>query len=229
MPLAIISLALIWIVDPNKSIEYLIEEYSDESSRWIEINGLNVHFKAEGSGDTIILLHGTSSSIHTWDGWVNQLDDSFHVIRMDLPGFGLTGARKDRDYSIQNYVSFLDVFVKKLELGSFHLAGNSLGGHIAWAYALEYPASVDKLILVDAAGYPGESENEALAFKVAQNRFLRPIMKYITPKSFIKKNLLEVYGDDKLVTDPLVKRYHDLALRPGSRQAFIDRVLNGNE
>ena len=105
-----------------------------------------------------------------------------------------------------------------------YLVGNSLGGNIAWAYALEHPGKVNKLILIDASGYPSSSTDQALAFKVARNKFLMLIMKYVTPRSFVKKNLLEVYSNDELVTNNLVSRYHDLALREGNRQAFIDRA-----
>ena len=217
-------IGIVGLVNPDKSMEYLITEYGGDNSKWTEVNGLEVHYRAEGKGDTILLLHGSASSLHTWDGWAEELTKEYFVVRMDLPAFGLTGPRQDRDYSIDGYVSFLKSFCEKLGLQKFHLAGNSLGGQIAWNYTLLYPGQVDKLILVDAAGYPSSATETALAFKIARNRILSPIMKYITPKSFVKKNLIQVYGDDSRISPALVNRYHDLTLRPGNRQAFIDRA-----
>ncbi len=111
----------------------------------------------------------------------------------------------------------------KLNLEKFYLAGNSLGGNIAWNYAAEHPAKVEKLILVDASGLPTNKEPPAI-FKMAKTPVLRSLFLYVTPKMLITKNIKEVYADDDKVTDELVTRYHQMALRAGNRQAFIDRA-----
>ena len=148
----------------------------------------------------MILVHGTGASLHTWDDWTEVLDDNYTVYRMDIPAFGLTGPALDKDYTIGAYVDFINDFVQSQSLDTFSIGGNSLGGYIAWAYTVMHPEDVSKLILLDAAGYPHEGDSDALAFKVATNPFLRPLMKHITPKSFIKKNMLQVYGDCLLYT-----------------------------
>ena len=117
-----------------------------------------------------------------------------------------------------------DSYVTQLGVVSFSIAGNSLGGSIAWAYTVSHPSKVQKLILLDAGGYPSEGDSDALAFKIATNPILRPLMKMITPKSFIAKNLEQVYADQSKITHELIDRYYDMALRAGNRQAFIDRV-----
>ena len=89
---------------------------------------------------------------------------------------------------------------------------------------MSHPDKVEKLILLDAGGYPSDGDSDALAFKIATNPILRPLMKMITPKSFIAKNLEQVYADQSKITDELIDRYYDMALRAGNRQAFIDRV-----
>src|SRR6266849_4269814 len=85
---------------------------------------------------------------------------------MDLPGFGLTGPNRDDDYRIDTYVEFLEVFRKRLGLDGFALARNSLGGHIAWSYAVAHPARVRALVLVDPTGYP--IDRPALLFRLAR-------------------------------------------------------------
>tara|TARA_B100001971_G_C18167131_1_gene524867 strand:+ start:25 stop:963 length:939 start_codon:yes stop_codon:yes gene_type:complete len=205
------------------SVEELKKEYANEHSKFIEINEMQVHFRDEGEGFPIVLVHGTASSLHTWDAWTNELKKTNRVIRMDLPAFGITGPNKNADYSIESYTTFLHSFVEKLNLEKFHLAGNSLGGNIAWNYAAEHPAKVEKLILVDASGLPTNKEPPAI-FKMAKTPVLRSLFLYVTPKMLITKNIKEVYADDDKVTDELVTRYHKMALRAGNRQAFIDRA-----
>ena len=205
------------------SVEELKKEYANEYSKFIEINEMQVHFRDEGDGFPIVLVHGTASSLHTWDAWTNELKKTNRVIRMDLPAFGITGPNKNADYSIESYTTFLHSFVEKLNLEKFHLAGNSLGGNIAWNYAAEHPAKVEKLILVDASGLPTNKEPPAI-FKMAKTPVLRSLFLYVTPKMLITKNIKEVYADDDKVTDELVTRYHKMALRSGNRQAFIDRA-----
>ncbi len=205
------------------SVEELKKEYANEYSKFIEINEMQVHFRDEGDGFPIVLVHGTASSLHTWDAWTNELKKTNRVIRMDLPAFGITGPNKNADYSIESYTTFLHSFVEKLNLEKFHLAGNSLGGNIAWNYAAEHPAKVEKLILVDASGLPTNKEPPAI-FKMAKTPVLRSLFLYVTPKMLITKNIKEVYADDDKVTDELVTRYHKMALRAGNRQAFIDRA-----
>ena len=222
----LVLLLVIFLIfrNPDKSLEELKVIYTDAESEWTEIMDMEVHYKQEGSGHPLILLHGTGASLHTWDGWVDYFDDQLTTYRMDLPAFGLTGPHPDKDYTIESYVRFVDAFAKAKQLDTFAIAGNSLGGYIAWMYAVEHPQKVSHLILLDAAGYPQKGASNALAFKIANNPLLRPIMKQITPKSFIEKNLVQVYADDDKITDALINRYHDMALRSGNRQAFIDRV-----
>ena len=209
---------------PDKSVEELSRLYTDEESEWVEMHGMSVHYKKEGSGPVLVLIHGTGASLHTWDEWAERLDDSLTVYRMDLPAFGLTGPEPNGNYSMQMYVDFVDAFAQRMQLDSFAIGGNSLGGAIAWSYTVDHPDKVSKLLLLDSAGYPHEGASDALAFKIASNPILRPIMRQITPKSYIRQNLEQVYGDDSKITDELVTRYHDMALREGNRRAFIDRV-----
>lgn len=204
-------------------VEDLKKEYANEYSKFIEINGLQVHYRDEGKGFPIVLLHGTASSLHTWDDWAKELTKNYRVIRMDLPAFGITGPNKNADYSIKAYTTFLHQFLMKINVDRFYLAGNSLGGNIAWNYAAEHPEKIKKLILVDASGLPTNKPQPAI-FKLAKTPILSSLFLYVTPKFFIKKNMKEVYGDENKITDALITRYHKMALRVGNRQAFIDRA-----
>ena len=205
------------------SVEDLKNDYANEQSQFIEVNEMQVHFRDEGEGFPIVLIHGTAASLHTWDAWTHELKKTNRVIRMDLPAFGITGPNKNADYSLEAYTTFLHSFLEKLQLKKFHIAGNSLGGNIAWNYTADYPENVEKLILVDASGLPTNKQPPAI-FKMAKTPLLKTLFLYVTPKILIKKNIEEVYADDSKITDELVDRYHKMALRVGNRKAFIDRA-----
>lgn len=211
------------LVRPDKSLEELKSTYTDSESRFISLQEMNVHYRREGAGPLVVLLHGTSSSLHTWEGWTRILIDTFRVIRLDLPGFGLTGPHPNHNYSMEMYTAFLREFLDSLQTGPIHLAGNSLGGQIAWEYAVRFPDHVRSLILLDAAGYP-QPEETPLVMQLAQSRILSLFAQYLNPRFLVRKSLLEVYGNDALVTDSLVNRYTDLMLRKGNRKAFVQRV-----
>ena len=207
-------------------VDELSARYADKVSKFVEVDGMMVHYKKEGNTDapTLVLLHGTASSLHTWDGWVSELDNDFSIIRMDLPAFGLTGPNKDNDYSMESYVAFLHAFLRQLGIRKFSLVGNSLGGRIAWNYAATYPDEVDKLVLIDASGYPKEDATVPLAFKIGTTPGLKYLMQYVSPRPLYVKSIKEVYADDSKVTDELVDRYYELSLRTGNREALVARM-----
>ncbi len=200
--------------------------YTNTASSFISVNGMDVHFRDEGSRtDTIpiVLIHGTASSLHTFDAWTNTLKNSHRVLRVDLPAYGLTGPFLDRNYSMTHYTNFLKDFLMALGIKQCILAGNSLGGEIAWNFTLEQPKMVEKLILIDAAGYPLISKSVPIAFKLAQTPVLNKLLTFITPPFLVRSSVENVYFDKSKVTDLLVERYFQLTLREGNRQAFVDR------
>lgn len=207
-------------------VDELKAEFTNEKSQFIDILGMPVHYRDEGTGPLLVLIHGTAASLHTWDGWVTELKDEFRIVRLDIPAFGLTGPDPSGDYSIDRYVEFLEAFAAALNLENFALAGNSLGGEIAWRYALAHPERVNRLVLVDAVGYSrSEGQKENLAFKLARTAGFKTVMSKITPRFLYKQGLLEVYGDDSKVSEALVDRYFRLSLREGNRRAFAERVI----
>ena len=93
---------------PSVSLDKLKEKYTDERSFFMDIDGLDVHYRKSGSGYPLLLIHGTSSSLHTWHYWQDILDDHFTVYSMDLPGCGLTGPNDGNNYSMNTFLEFLD-------------------------------------------------------------------------------------------------------------------------
>jgi pimeloyl-ACP methyl ester carboxylesterase len=211
---------------PDRSVEELKLKWAQPPSQFIDIDGLQVHLRDEGPPDDpmpIVLLHGTSASLHTWDGWVSALKDEHRVIRFDMPAFGLTGPSLNNNYSIEDYSQLVVAVLKKLQVEHYTLAGNSLGGYVAWATAVLHPSQVKQLVLIDSSGYPYNSQSIPIGFKIANMPVLNTLMEYVLPRSIIENSLENVYGNPSLVTPEQIDRYYDLTTRAGNRQALVER------
>lgn len=219
----LLGLLVFWNLSWDIPVEELREKYTNETSQFREVQGMQVHYREEGKGMPVVLLHGTAASLHTWEEWTKTLRKSYRVISLDLPAFGLTGPNAQHDYRLATYTDFLRAFLADLQIDSCYLVGNSLGGSIAWSYAAAEPAQVKKLVLLDPAGFLREGSTP-LVFKLANTPVVNQIMRYLTPKAFIAKNLREVYYDDSKVSPALIDRYYEMALRQGNRDAFIARA-----
>lgn len=200
----------------------LVRRYAFPESRFVRIDGMDVHYRVSGQGETIVLLHDANTSLHTWAGWTDSLSRRYQVVSVDLPGFGLTGPHPQGSYSAFMYAGFFDKFIHALGLQKFHLAGNGLGAQIAWFYASEHPERLGKLILLCAPGF--EKKNGNWISWMARTPVLNRVLWKITPRYFVRLMLEDVYADDRHVTDALVQRHFDLMLRPGNRRAFTDRA-----
>lgn len=219
----ILFLGILALVTPDKSLEELAPKYLDEASAFMTIDGLRIHYRDEGSGFPIVLIHGTGASLHTWEDWTASLKKNFRVIRLDLPAYGLTGKDQQKRYSSMDYVNLLDSFLTQLGLDEFYMAGNSLGGQVAWLYTSLYNAKVNRLILLNPSGFPFTSTPNIIA--LAKTPFFNLLARYVTPRFFVEQNLKEVYYDNNLIKDSTIDRYRDLTLFEGNREAFIDRAL----
>jgi pimeloyl-ACP methyl ester carboxylesterase len=205
-------------------LDVLRARWATGASRFVDVDGMQVHYRDEGSGPTIVLLHGTSSSLHTWDGWVSELSQRYRVVRFDLPAFGLTGPSPTRDYSVGAYAAFVDHVTTRLGLGTFVLGGNSLGGRIAWNFAALHPERIRGLVLVDAAGYPSTASGRPWAFRLAEHHMLPRILTRLDPRPLVVDGLRKSYGDPARIQSSVVERYVELSLRTGNREAFVDRM-----
>ncbi len=211
--------------DSDIPVAQLKAKYQKVNSAFIDIDGVSVHYIMDGRMDDslpIVFIHGTSASLHTWDTLSSLLKTNKKIIRLDLPAFGLTGPNRLNQYSFNFYNQFLDEFLLKLNVTKCIVAGNSLGGSIAWNYAIASPNKVKQLILLDASGYPKKDEKGSLGFKLAGIPVLNQALKHISPISLIRKSLEDAFYNKSLVTEQMVHQYHDMLLREGNRAAVLE-------
>ncbi|MDI4631861.1 alpha/beta hydrolase [Pelomonas sp. V22] len=216
---------------PERSLQSLIANWAPAPSDFIELPNPSssqlIHLRDQGPREDplpIVLIHGTSASLHTWEGWVSGLAKTRRVITFDLPGFGLTGPSADGDYSDEAYVRTTLALLDHLKLKQVVLGGNSLGGQVAWETALLHPQRVAGLVLVDAGGLAVTSESVPIGFRIARLPGLRVVARNLLPRSLIESSVRNVYGDPAKVTPALVDRYFELTLREGNREALARRM-----
>ena len=207
--------------------EQLEAVYANSDSRYLAFgDDMRVHFRDVGPRDApvIVLVHGFSASLHTWDGWVSNLKRDYRVISIDLPGHGLSRCIDNANIGPQQFIDTIQRVANTLEIDRFSLAGNSMGGSAAWNYALAYPERLDGLILVDAAGWPrneAASETRPLAFRLLDNGLARRVMQDLDLTAVIRSGLEDSFGDPAFVTNEMVERYATLARAPCHREALM--------
>ena len=126
---------------------------------------------------------------------------------------------------ISDYSNFLNSFVELLQIDDFILSGNSLGGAIAWFYASEYQDKIKLLCLLNPSGFINKDKGSPFVIKLAKTPIINKLLRYVTPRFFIKNTLKEVYYDKTKLTKQKIDTYRDMVLRENNRESFIDRSL----
>ena len=216
-----------WGYAADVPVAELKAKYANAESEFVDLGGgLTVHLRDEGPQDApaIILLHGSNSQLQTWDEWTAKLKGKYRIIRLDLPGHGITGPDPKDDYSIAASISVIDRLAANRGLTHFTLGGNSMGGGISYGYALAHREKLDGLILVDAAGAPDNSKKELpIGFRIMQTPIINQIATVITPRSFVEKSLRSSVSRAGYIDAAEVDLYWNMLRRPGNRQATLKR------
>lgn len=194
--------------------------YASSASRFIHLDGVRIHYRDEGSGPALLLLHANFSNLLAWDPWVEALQDKYRVVRLDLPAFGLTGPDPGGDYSNERTLALLEKFVDAVGLRRFAIAGTSLGGSIGLRYAAKHPDRVESLILLN----PGILEGRVMAGKGTRLPDSANVLKYITPRALAAYMLRSRAGDPAKISEEHISRWYDLWMREGNRGAILDRL-----
>lgn len=223
---AILTIGWFALQRPDIPWKTLRAKYETPASRYLDLpNGLHVHYRDQGNpnGPVLVLVHGFSANADAWEPWVKRLSGAYRIVTLDLPGHGLTQAPAGFKVGPTTFVDTVQGVADHLKLGKFVIAGNSMGGGVAWQYALAHPERLDGLVLVDAAGWsrPKDSKGGPLIFKIMANPLGRALIKNMDARRLTRAGLEDAYLDKALVTDALVDRYVDLARAPGHRDILL--------
>lgn len=216
---------------PDRPASSLVARWGAPPSDFIDVKGMVVHVRDVGPRNDplpVLLIHGTGASLHTWEGWVRQLQPQRRVITFDLPGFGLTGpfagAYAPDDYRGDTLARFVLDLLDRLQVRRAVVGGNSLGGEVAWRLATIAPERVERLVLVDPSGTAFEPESLPIGFVFARLPVLNRLGEHLLPREVVAASVVNVYGDPSRITAELIDRYFELTLREGNRRALNLRL-----
>lgn len=210
---------------PDLSAEALKAKYGRPASHYVDLGGgLVVHVLETGNpaGRPVVLLHGFGDNAFSWDGWAKALGARYRVLAVDLPGHGLTAAPQGFTASPDSYFDTVERLAASLGLSNVAVAGNSMGGAVAWGWAARHPERISALILVDAAGWPADQlQKPPLAFRLMQYRLGRDFLASIDNTPLIREGLKKDVVDQSVLTEPFIRRWADLQRFPGHRPILM--------
>jgi pimeloyl-ACP methyl ester carboxylesterase len=220
---AVLTVVGVWAWAPDRDRTDLEARYLNDPRDYVDVAGVRLHVRDTGaaSAPAIVLLPGFGSSLQTWDDWARVLSMDHRVIRLDLPGSGLSGLDPQGDYSDARTLTILEALLDRLGVRQAAFVGNSLGGRLAWKFAATRPQRVDALILISPDGFasPGFEYGKAPEIPASLK-----LMEYFLPKRLLRMSLAPAYGDPSRLSEPVVDRYYDLLRAPGARAAMLARM-----
>jgi len=219
--LAIIGISIALWVYRDVPIEVLETRYANRASRFINIDGARIHFRDEGKGPAVLLLHANFSNLIDWDPWVDALQDSYRVVRLDFTSHGLTGPDPSNDYSLERTLDLTSKFIDAMDLENISIAGASMGGTIAIRYTHLHPDRIKNLILLSPESLDGNAKMPDSLDVVPDSAHL---LAYIMPRALPGFILRSGFGDRDKLTDELIDRWYDLWMHEGQREAQLDRL-----
>ena len=219
---AILAILMYGLWTPDLERAELEKRYVASSPQMLDVDGLKVHYKETGpqAAPALLLMHGFGSSLQAWDDWSLKLEQKYRVIRLDLPGFGLTGASPANDYSEEKDLAILTHFADKLGLEKFSIIGHSMGGKMAWTLAASQPERVQALVLMAPDGFPEAKDFGTKPYEVPA---VTGLIKYFLPKYLVRKSIEPAFAEADALSDARVNRYYDMLRAPGVRAAILER------
>lgn len=200
--------------------DVLDAEHGLPPSQFMMIDGVRVHYRIEGEGEPIVLIHGHWGSLFQWDSWMPALLETNRVVRFDLTSHGLTGVDPSGDYTNERGVWLFKQFVDRIGLETFHVAGTSIGGMVAYKYTAAHPNRILSLALINSGGLKNPNRGPEDRIKMP---WWIDALAYYTPKSFIEGILRGVAGDPKSIPSDVVDQWYRFNMREGQREAEIAR------
>jgi pimeloyl-ACP methyl ester carboxylesterase len=213
--LAGVIAAVVYRDHPAADVE---ARWATPPSRFVTIDGVRLHYRDEGRGPVVVLLHANYASLFMWEPWAAALKGRYRVIRLDLPAHGLTGPEPSGDYTLQRIQSLFERFVDERGLQRFTLVGTSIGGTVAMRYAADHPERVDRLALIS----PGSLEKRVRGRTTpAEVPKIADVVTWILPKAFTRFMLRNDYGDPARVSEAVVDEWWSMWMRDGNRAAML--------
>ncbi len=231
--LVIITLAVlipftIFYLQPDMLIskEQAKTQLSSPASHFIKWRGAELHYTDEGTGFPLLMIHGFGGAYTNFSKLANIMKNDYRVIRIDLPGFGLSDfpeVTPNENY-LQGYRDYLSFILDTLHLDSVYVIGNSMGGAMTWVLAVDHPDRVKKIVLLNSAGY----DSEEVAGKLAMFKFksVRGVFEKGMPMFLSWQGIRKAYYKDEQIEDSMVIRNNKFTNREGNIRHMLNLALS---
>jgi pimeloyl-ACP methyl ester carboxylesterase len=225
--LAAVTVLSLWLWTPDLPREPLDQKYLAAPGDMMDVGVWRLHVRDSGVpanrplAPPVLMLHGFGSSLHAWEAWAQGLAAQHRVIRLDLPGSGLSPPDPAEDYSDARALELLVALLDRLGVERVSLVGHSMGGRIAWTFAAQHPQRIHRLVLVAPDGFASPRFDYGKPVDVPA---LLGVMRHVLPRPLLRMNLETAYARPQSLDESTVSRYHDLTRAPGARQAMLDRL-----
>jgi pimeloyl-ACP methyl ester carboxylesterase len=228
--IAVIIFTAFWFSRPNDVSfdEYRATVPHSDYSRFAEIDGVRVHYQERGTGTPLVLIHGFTSSTYSWKDVFEPLSKNFHVIAVDLKGFGFS-AKPDGDYTRRAQAMLVGHLLDYLKVERAWLCGNSMGGEVALNIALQNPQRVAGLILIDSGGVSVKGGDSVAPRYVSIPLVGRALVALaMTSDKLVRQGLVKSFYDGNKINDERVASYYrPLKTRGGQLAALRARTQAG--
>lgn len=230
---ALLAAGFFLLQRPGETYAALDADYASPASKFMDMgDGVSAHYRDEGNpnGRTMLLVHGFSASLHTWEKWVGLLGGEYRMVSVDLPGHGLTRTPENYAPTIEGFADFLDRFADKAGIQKAVVVGSSMGGGAAWQMALRHPARVEALVLVGASGWPDpriDDAEEPAIFKMLRNPVMGPVLRRLDNTPMVRQGLEASFVNKALVDDAMVARYVRMSRAPNHGDVLL-AIMTGS-
>jgi pimeloyl-ACP methyl ester carboxylesterase len=194
----------------------LERRYATANSKFMDVDGVRVHYMDQGSGPPVVLLHASYMSLRTWDSLAEKLAAKHRVVRLDRLGAGLTGPDPKGRYSIEHEVELVLRLADALGLERFALLGTSSGGIVAFRLAAQHPERVARLVLVNSAGMPRTAATDPN--RPRGSALERWFTSYYRSRAFWQENLERQLTSGVAPPPAFVDTVYDMNRRKGGRE-----------
>ena len=200
-------------------------------SKWIYIDGNQLHYIDEGTGETILFVHGTPEWSFGWRDLVKELRKYYRCVAIDLLGFGFSDKPNNGDYTCQAHSKRLEIFIQQLDLKNFNLIANDFGGGISLPYVIQHSENVQKIMLFNTWMWSLKNDKHYSRPAKVMNTLLGKIM-YLNFNFPVNVVMPAAFGDKKKLTKEIHAHYKNALPNAASRvgaYAFAKELMNASD